>query len=80
MLEKAAEFNCSKDDIACMCKATDWNNGIRDCSVESCPSIDQANVVISWGNSLCSGVGVTTAVVPTATSVKVSTSPSPEID
>jgi hypothetical protein len=75
MLAKATEFGCSADDVACMCKTESFNFGIRDCSIESCGNVDQANIVISWGNSLCTGAGVTTGTTPPASSVNVSIIP-----
>ena len=71
MLAKAAELGCNKDDIACLCKNENFGYGIRDCSQQVCNDANLANIVINWGNSLCSGVSVT-ANIPTATASDVS--------
>jgi hypothetical protein len=71
MLAKAAELGCGDNDIACLCKNKDFGYGIRDCSVQSCATIEQANLAIAWGNNLCSSVSVT-ANIASATAVAVS--------
>ncbi|KAL2166698.1 hypothetical protein VTG60DRAFT_2287 [Thermothelomyces hinnuleus] len=68
MFGKAAELGCQENDIACLCRNKDFGFGIRDCSIQVCDSVDQANVAIDWGNSLCAGVNVP-ANIPSATSV-----------
>ncbi|KAK4042740.1 hypothetical protein C8A01DRAFT_33131 [Parachaetomium inaequale] len=68
MLAKAAELGCKQDDIACLCNNKDFGFGIRDCSLQVCGDVNQANIAIGWGNSLCSGVGAP-ANIPTATAV-----------
>ncbi len=74
MLAKAAEFGCGNNDIACLCKNKDFGYGIHDCSVQACADVDQANVAIAWGNSLCSSASAP-ANIATATAVAVSVSP-----
>jgi hypothetical protein len=66
MLGKGAEFGCEGQDIACLCKDVRFNNGVHDCAVEACGDINSANIVIAWGNTLCSGAGAG-ANIPTAT-------------
>ncbi|KAL2184835.1 hypothetical protein L209DRAFT_403641 [Thermothelomyces heterothallicus CBS 203.75] len=60
--------DCGENDIACLCRNKDFGFGIHDCTIQVCDSVDQANVAIDWGNSLCAGVNVP-ANIPSATSV-----------
>ncbi|AEO71097.1 uncharacterized protein THITE_2171499 [Thermothielavioides terrestris NRRL 8126] len=77
MLEKASEFHCDSKDIGCMCKDKNFGYGIHDCSVQSCPTVEDANIVINWGNNLCSNAG-SPANIPSATAVGFSgAAPSP---
>jgi hypothetical protein len=73
MLGKASEFGCEGQDIACLCKDARFNNGVHDCAVEACGDINLANIVIGWGNSLCSGAGEGGNNIPTATGVSIPT-------
>jgi len=73
MLGLATELGCQNDDIACLCRNRDFGYGIRDCSIQVCNNVDQANAAIDWGNNLCAGVNVP-ANIPSATSVAVSSS------
>jgi hypothetical protein len=72
MLGKASEFKCKAEDIACLCKDSNFVWGIRDCSMESCGSVDDANVAINWGNKICADAG-SPAGVPPADGVASST-------
>lgn len=73
MLEKAGEFNCGSDDIACICGDERFGFGVHDCSVQACQSVDDANVVIGWGNNLCESAQKP-ANIQTVTAVAVSIS------
>ncbi|KAK4130338.1 hypothetical protein BT67DRAFT_335823, partial [Trichocladium antarcticum] len=53
MLGQAGQLGCGASDIACLCKNTDFGYGIRDCSIQVCSNVDDANIAISWGNKLC---------------------------
>jgi hypothetical protein len=64
MLGKAAEFKCKAEDIACLCKDKNFVWGIRDCSQQSCGSVDDANVAINWGNQVCADAGFPVGVPP----------------
>ncbi len=71
MLAKAAELGCANNDIACLCKNKDFGYGIHDCSVQVCATVEQANVAIGWGNSLCASASAP-ANIASATAVAVS--------
>ena len=71
MLGQAAQLGCAANDIACLCKNANFGYGIRDCSIQSCGNVDQANALISWGNNLCASVNVP-ASISSVTSVAVS--------
>ncbi|KAI4145530.1 MAG: hypothetical protein LQ340_006246 [Diploschistes diacapsis] len=75
MLGKAQSLGCGQSDIACLCKNTDFTNGVHDCTVESCPSASQAQI-LQFGSSLCaaaaaSGSGIATVTVPTGSATLV---------
>jgi hypothetical protein len=70
MLGKASELGCNGGDVACMCNNPNFGNGVHDCALESCGDIALANIVIGWGNVLCSGAGVN-ANIPTAGAVSI---------
>ena len=55
MFGKAGEFNCKATDIACLCKDTNFMNGIVDCSRESCPGQGDADKTIGYAVSYCAG-------------------------
>ncbi|KAL1840310.1 hypothetical protein VTJ49DRAFT_599 [Mycothermus thermophilus] len=68
MIAKALEFECNVSDIACLCQDLRFGWGIHDCSVQACPGVEQANIVINWGKDLCSSAGHPIDI-PTATTV-----------
>ncbi|KAL2134062.1 hypothetical protein VTI74DRAFT_1118 [Chaetomium olivicolor] len=47
------QYGCGAGDVGCLCKNANFGYGIHDCSVQSCPSLEDANIVIGWGNNLC---------------------------
>lgn len=64
MLAKADELGCPANDIVCLCKNVNFGYGIRDCSVQVCRDIEQANIAINWGKNLCANAGVTVSIPP----------------
>lgn len=45
MNAKASELGCTSGDMDCLCKADDYQFGIRDCTKEACPNDDSAKVL-----------------------------------
>ena len=54
MLEKASEFDCDKDDMACLCDVKAFRHGIHDCAIQDCSYGDQVTV-LTFGENFCSG-------------------------
>ncbi|KAK0668223.1 hypothetical protein QBC41DRAFT_127287 [Cercophora samala] len=65
-----ANLGCQQpDDISCLCSKPDFNFGIRDCAVQACDNIQQAERVISEGHDIC---GRAEPAGPVATTASVS--------
>ncbi|KID59247.1 CFEM domain protein, partial [Metarhizium brunneum ARSEF 3297] len=51
MLAKHRELGCGDKGVACMCRAPNFNYGIRDCANGACSNEDRASTVISFETS-----------------------------
>lgn len=51
MLAKYQELGCGNQDIACMCRAPNFNYGVRDCANAACTDAGQASTVIAFETS-----------------------------
>lgn len=51
MLGQYKELGCGPFDVACACRAPNFNYGIRDCANAACANADQARTVISFETS-----------------------------
>ncbi len=71
MLNKAGELGCNSGDVACLCRNVNFGNGIRDCSIQFCGNVGQANQVIAWGTTLCANAN-TPVTISSVSSVAVS--------
>lgn len=71
MLNQATELGCNTGDVACLCRNVDFGNGIRDCSIQFCGNVQQANQVIAWGTTLCRNAN-TPVTISSVSSVAVS--------
>lgn len=59
MLDKAgSEFQCGRDDAACLCKNVNFGYGVRDCSAAIC-SVADAETAVNWAKKWCADAGVT---------------------
>src|SRR5699024_3159595 len=54
MFDKAKDLGCSNGDIPCLCKNSDFGNGLRDCTNEACPE-GQLEAVESAAARICRG-------------------------
>lgn len=50
MLAKYEELGCGAYDVACLCRAPNFNYGVHDCAMAACKS-DEASTVISFETS-----------------------------
>ncbi|KAK4202930.1 hypothetical protein QBC40DRAFT_319653 [Triangularia verruculosa] len=70
MVSLHANLGCEQpDDISCLCSKPDFGFGIRDCAVQACENVQQAERVISEGKDIC---GRAEPASPVATSAAVS--------
>jgi hypothetical protein len=53
MLLKAPSLGCSPTDEVCLCKNVDFQNGVRDCVIQSCPAGTDTASIIAYGTSVC---------------------------
>ncbi|KAK0732403.1 hypothetical protein B0T21DRAFT_195369 [Apiosordaria backusii] len=54
MVSLHASLGCDQpDDISCLCSKPDFGFGIRDCAVQACENVQQAERVISEGKDIC---------------------------
>jgi len=56
MFGKSNEFGCKPTEASCFCKDTNFMNGVRDCSLESCTA--DAEKVIQYAVNICAEAGV----------------------
>lgn len=76
MNSKAPELGCMSGDIDCLCKSVNYMYGIRDCTLQACPSVNVSSV-ISVALSNCSTAAL--APNPNYHTVAKTHSPAPAI-
>src|SRR5271168_2794021 len=53
MLLKAPSLGCSPTDEVCLCQNVNFQNGVRDCVVQSCPAGTNTTEIITYGLAVC---------------------------
>ncbi|EMC94958.1 hypothetical protein BAUCODRAFT_34958 [Baudoinia panamericana UAMH 10762] len=58
MLQVASsQLGCAVGNVTCYCTSPEFGYGVRDCSNQACQNSADAQSVISYGLTFCSGKG-----------------------